>query len=271
MIEEELMKSKNKDATIQVLGAYGTKTKEYGTTSFLLNATTTIDAGNLLNSLEENSIDIETIWLTHSHLDHIVDIAHILDNYFHLREKTLTIKALPETIRAIQENFLNDAIWPDFSRIKLNGQDIMAIAYEEIEAGKKYDISDHETITPFLTDHTVASCGYIYTVKDRSSIMISTDTYSLKNIQDIIDNNVQITSLVLECSFSNSMKNLAIESKHLTPELLFGQLNNFKRDDFTLYINHIKPSYKEKIYAEIELYRAKWHPKILNDKDFITF
>ena len=30
----------------------------------------------------------ENIWLTHSHLDHIADIANILDNYFNLRKKS---------------------------------------------------------------------------------------------------------------------------------------------------------------------------------------
>jgi ribonuclease BN (tRNA processing enzyme) len=267
MIQEVSMKN---EKTIQVLGAFGTKAKDFGTTSFLLNKTTVVDAGNLLDALQERSIEVENIYLTHSHLDHIVDIAYILDNYFSLRSKTLKIMGLPETIEALKENFLNDTIWPDFSKIKLYKKDAMVIEYVEIEDGKEYVISENETIRPFLTDHTVASCGYIYT-KDDASIMIAADTYSLKNVQDIIQKDQKITSLILECSFSNNMKELAIESKHLTSELLFEQLNTFQRDDFSLYINHIKPTYREKIYSEIEEFKGKWKPNILNDKDFITF
>ncbi|WP_188109448.1 MBL fold metallo-hydrolase [Sulfurimonas indica] len=258
------------EKSIQVLGAFGTKAKGFGTTSFLVNPTTAIDAGNLLDALEERSIEIENIYLTHSHLDHIVDIAYILDNYFSLRTKTLNIMGLPETIEAVKESFLNDTIWPDFSTIKLYGKDEMVIKYIEIKEGEVYQISEDETITPFLTDHTVASCGYIYT-KENNSIMITADTYSLENVQKIIENDKCITSLILECSFSNNMKELAIESKHLTSELLFEQLNKFQRDDFSLYINHIKPTYREKIYSEIEDFKGKWKPKVLNDKDFITF
>ena len=58
--------------------------------------------------------------MTHSNLDHIIDIAYILDKYFNLRKKPLNIIGLPETIKAIKENFLNDTIWPDFSKIPLS-------------------------------------------------------------------------------------------------------------------------------------------------------
>ena len=270
MIQEELMKNEKKQQSIKVLGAFGTKAKGFGTTSFMVNLTTVIDAGNLLDALEEESIEVENIWLTHSHLDHIVDIAYILDNYFSRRTKTLNIMGLPETIKAVKENFLNDTIWPDFSVIRLFGKEEMVVKYTEIQEGETYCISENETIRPFLTDHTVASCGYIYT-HDDASLMITADTYSLENVKKIVDENPQIKSVIIECSFSNNMKALALESKHLTSELLFEQLNQFKRDDFRLYINHIKPTYREKILQEIEENRGKWEPTILKDEDFVYF
>ena len=270
MIQEELMKNEKKQQSIKVLGAFGTKAKGFGTTSFMVNPTTVIDAGNLLDALEEESIEVENIWLTHSHLDHIVDIAYILDNYFSRRTKTLNIMGLPETIKAVKENFLNDTIWPDFSVIRLFGKEEMVVKYTEIQEGETYLISKNETIRPFLTDHTVASCGYIYT-HDDASLMITADTYSLENVKKIVDENPQIKSVIIECSFSNNMKALALESKHLTSELLFEQLNQFKRDDFRLYINHIKPTYREKILQEIEENRGKWEPTILKDEDFVYF
>ncbi len=270
MIQEELMKNEKKQQSIKVLGAFGTKAKGFGTTSFMVNPTTVIDAGNLLDALEEESIEVENIWLTHSHLDHIVDIAYILDNYFSRRTKTLNIMGLPETIKAVKENFLNDTIWPDFSVIRLFGKEEMVVKYTEIQEGETYLISKNETIRPFLTDHTVASCGYIYT-HDDASLMITADTYSLENVKKIVNENPQIKSVIIECSFSNNMKALALESKHLTSELLFEQLNQFKRDDFRLYINHIKPTYREKILQEIEENRGKWEPTILKDEDFVYF
>jgi HD-GYP domain-containing protein (c-di-GMP phosphodiesterase class II)/ribonuclease BN (tRNA processing enzyme) len=256
--------------SIKILGAYGTRAKGYGTSSFLLNSKNVIDAGNLLNSLDVASVQIENVWVTHSHLDHIVDIAYILDNYFNLRKKSLNIIGLPETIKAIKEHFLNDAIWPDFSVIKLLQSDEMAVTYTELELDKEYQITDDEYIKAFATDHTVASCGYIYT-KLNSSVMITADTYSLDNVIEKIHENGTIKTLVVECSFPNAMKDLAIQSKHLTAELLFYKLKVLKKDNLNLYINHIKPSYLEKIRVEIEENRGDWELKILNDGDFIKF
>ncbi len=262
--------SLNKQKEIKILGAYGTKSKGYGTSAFYLNRKNVIDAGNLLEPLNIESIDIENIWMTHSHLDHIIDIAYILDNYFNLRKQSLNIIGLPETIQAIKENFLNNTIWPDFSVIPLPLSDKMAVTYTIIEIDKEYSIGKDETIKAFYTDHTVASCGYVYT-KEEQSIMITADTYSLDNAIDEINKNKKITSLVVECSFPSEFQDLAINSKHLTPKILFKMLKDIKRDDLQLYINHIKPSYFKRISDEIEEYRGKWDARILKDGNFIHF
>ena len=255
---------------IKILGAYGTKARGFSTSSFYLNPKNVIDAGNLLDSLQESSIEIENIWLTHSHLDHIADIAYILDNYFSLRSKTLNIIALPETIKVLKENFLNDSIWPDFSVIPMFNSKEMALKYTEIELYKEYKIGENESIKAFETDHTVASCGYIYK-KDEQAVLITADTYSLDSVIDEVQNDKTITTIVIECSFPSSMNDLAIESKHLTPELLFNKLEKVKRDDIKLYINHIKPIYLKEIVKEIEDLRGKWKPIVLKDNDFINF
>jgi ribonuclease BN (tRNA processing enzyme) len=255
---------------IKVLGAYGTKARGFGTSAFHLNEKNVVDAGNLLRPLAEKSAKIENIWLTHTHLDHICDIAYILDNYYALRDVTLNILGLPETITAIKKHFLNDVIWPDFSLIPLHGSSGMSVKYIEVEYGKTYQIGEEEYIEAFKTDHTVPSCGYIYT-KERDSILISADTYSLENVCKIIDSREDISSVIIECSFPSYMSRLALESKHLTPKILFNQLQCLKRENLQLYINHIKPLYLEKITKEIGEYGAKWKPIILKDEDIIKF
>jgi len=255
---------------IQILGAYGTRAKGFGTSSFLLNKHNVIDAGNIVATLNEESVHLETVWLTHSHLDHISDIAFILDNFFSQRSKTLTIKALGETIQTLKEHFFNDLIWPDFSKINLVNSELKALSYEEIELGVEYTLNESDSIRAFETDHTVASCGYIFT-RDGDSVLITADTYSLQNVIEIIDTQTDINSIVIECSFPSSMPKLAKDSKHLTPKLLFESIQKIKREDIKLYINHIKPSYLEKIVKEIKEYRGKMTPIILKDEDFIIF
>ena len=260
----------NKNNIIQILGAYGTRSKGFGTSSFLLTPAHVIDAGNLLDTLEQRSIDIEVIWLTHAHLDHIEDIAYILDNYFCLRTKTLTIVGLEETIQTLQQHYLNDKIWPDFSKIKLQDSQKYAVEYKVLSIKEQYKIDEKSTLRAFLTDHTVASCGYIYT-KDARSLLITADTYSLKSMIQEIDKDKSIKTIVVECSFPSKMENLAKESKHLTPKLLFEMLKPLENNEIALYINHIKPRHLEEITIEIEQYRGIWQPKILKDEDFLTF
>ena len=254
--------------SITILGASGTKSKGFGTSAFLLNNKNVIDAGNLLEPLQEESAYIENIWLTHSHLDHIADIAFVLDNYFCIRKKTLNIIALPETIKVLKEDIFNYRVWPDFSTINLTDGKTKALMFTELELGVENIISDNESIEAFETDHTVASCGYIYK-RNNNSILITADTHSLENVIKIIDSRKDITSVVFECSFPSKMEELAIKSKHLTPKLLFKALQTLKRDDFKLYINHIKSSYLLEISAEIEDVKGKWNPKILKDGEIL--
>ena len=256
--------------SIKILGAYGTKAKNCGTSSFELNPLNMIDAGNLLNPLEEKTANIENIWLTHSHLDHISDIAFILDNYFTMRNKTLNIYALPKTIAIIKKHFFNDLIWPDFSKINLINSKDKIINYIEIELDKVYKINQEESIQAFKTEHTVPSCGYIYK-KDNNGVIITADTYSLKELIRCVDNDNEIKSMVIECSFPSDMEKIAKESKHLTAKSLFKELKNLKRDDVKLYINHIKPSFLEIITREIDEYKGKYDPIILKDSDIINF
>ena len=255
---------------ITILGAYGTKSKGFGTSAFYLDEKNVIDAGNLLSPLEEECAKIENIYLTHSHLDHICDIAYIIDNYFSFRTKTLNIVALPQTIEAIQKHFLNNKIWPDFSQIKLSESAQMSVSYQTIEYAKEYSIDQNSSIEAFQTDHTVPSCGYIYKKKG-SAVLITADTYSLTSAIALLNEREEIRSVVVECSFPSQMECLAKQSKHLTPKILFEKLKKLKRDDITLYINHIKPLYLEKIKEEIAQYRGKWEPHILKDKEIITF
>ena len=268
--EEIAVKEVSESNSIKVLGAFGTKSKGHGTSAFYLDAKNMIDAGNLLEPLQEKTAEIENIYLTHSHLDHISDIAYILDNYFSLRTKTLNIIGLPATIKAVKKHFFNNVIWPDFSVIPMNASTEMTLKYVELELSKVYEIDKDSSIEAFKTDHTVPSCGYIYT-KNKQSVLITADTYSLNNVIETLNTRANITSAVIECSFPSNLEKLALESKHLTPKLLFSKLEALQRDDLSLYINHIKPSFLDIMLSEIEQYRGKWEPKVLKDGEFINF
>ena len=255
---------------ITVLGAHGAKSSEGGSSSFYLNAHHMIDAGNLLLPLEDKSADIETIWLTHSHLDHIADIAYILDNYYEKRSKTLKIFALEETIEVLKKHFFNNQIWPDFSKISLKNSDDMTLTYHNINVEEEYSLGDGRTIKAFVGDHSVPSVGYRIR-EDASTLVLSTDTHSLEHIIHMVEEDNTITALVVECSFPISMGVLAKTSKHLTAAYLFEGISTLEGKGLRLYINHIKPVYNDVIKAEIAALKGKWDVVILEDGDTISF
>jgi len=254
---------------ITILGAYGMKGTSQESTSFLINDTNAIDAGNLLHSLGESAADLETIWLTHSHLDHIVDIAYILDSFFTARTKPLKIMGLPQTLEAIRKHFLNDIIWPDFSKIPLLNTSEMSLVYETIECGRAYAIDKTTSIEPMSTTHTVPSCGYIVR-KNSSAVLITADTYKNPELCKTIEKYPEITALVLECSFPSSMDRLALESLHLTPALAEEEMACIKRE-LKLYFNHLKPSCVETIKDEISTLPRLKNGIVLDDGDTIYF
>jgi len=256
--------------SIKILGTNGTKGLKGGTSSFYIDNKNVIDAGNLLIPLGAKSAEIETIWLTHSHLDHILDIAYILDSYFSERKRPLVLRGLSSTLDAVKEHFLNDIIWPDFSLIPLGKEEGMAIEYEPIEIGVKYTLENGAILEAIETDHTVPSCGYVVTQGDKA-LLISADTLSLKSVLTYIVEHPHVKSIVIECSFPTSMEHLARVSKHLTPKILFDSLKSIENSGILLYINHIKPLHKKIITEEIALYKGAWEVIILEDGDKIHF
>jgi cAMP phosphodiesterase len=256
-------------AKVTVLGAFGTKGENSETTCIALNDKHVMDAGNLIKGLQHDCVDLETIWLTHSHLDHIVDIAFVLDCFFEERNKPLKIAALPETIKILQKHIFNELIWPDFSKIKLNNSEYFAMEYVPIEIGKRYEIGPKEYIEPFETNHTVPSCGYILTKKNRS-LMITADTYKSDTIWDIINSRDDIHTILIECSFPSALDKLAKESKHLTPKLLGEEVEKLTKE-VEIYINHIKESGEEIIKEELMAIPKLRHATIVHDFQRLIF
>ena len=77
-----------------------------------------IDAGNLFSLFNLHTGPLNLL-LTHSHLDHIVDLPFFIDFTFAEMTESVKVYASKETISAVRENIFNGAIWPDLSELKL--------------------------------------------------------------------------------------------------------------------------------------------------------
>ena len=253
---------------IKVLGASGSKAKNHNTTSFQIFKDIIIDAGNVLNALGNETKDINHIFLTHSHADHIADLPFIIETFFEERSSPLTIYALEETIDVLQKHSFNNKIWPDFTKIKLLKNDNFSLILKPIKINETINIHNY-FIKAIHAEHIAGSCGYIVTKKNQSFI-ISGDTYINPILWEEINNNKTIKSLIIECSFPDKLENLATLTKHLTPSLIAKQLQNLKRKDISIFFYHLKPTYKKELLNDIKKHKLlNYHGKILKEGDVI--
>ncbi|MGB0990749.1 MAG: MBL fold metallo-hydrolase, partial [Halarcobacter sp.] len=238
---------------LKILGASGSKTKLKGTTSFQVFKSIVVDAGNVINSLSDETLLINHIFITHSHSDHITDLPFIIESFYEKREETLKVYGSKETLNSLKEHTFNDKIWPDFTKINLLNSDKKALEFIEIHEDETIKIENYE-ITAIKANHIAGAYGYQIIKDDDTGYLISGDTYSNPKMWEIINNNTKIKCLIVECSFPSYLEQLAQTSMHLTPKLLKEDLKNLKRDDVQIFLYHIKPSYFEKMVEEINEY-----------------
>jgi len=253
---------------IKILGAQGSRTNDAFTTCFQLTKHTLIDAGNIMAALGENALHVNRIFFSHSHLDHIIDSAFLMDNSFAQRSEPLYLYGLPETLDALKKHIFNGDIWPDFSEINLIGQEQASVVYVEIEAGKCYFIEEGITLTPILANHTVACCGYLIE-QNNSGIVYTGDTYKNPLLWNFINERPFIKGMIIDVSFPNHLSKIAYASKHLTPKLLAEEIASLTHKTLHVYINHLKPFYVDQIREELSQIGIK-STHILEDGEYIS-
>lgn len=255
---------------IEFLGTGGTRTPTQGTTCLHVSDHCVIDAGNLISRFGDNVFSIEHIFLTHSHLDHIIDIPFLADLFVTQKSVSLKIYGLKATLDNLRQFIFNERIWPNFEEIILIGHTDKTIEFIELQLESPYHVDDI-TLTPFKTDHTEGSCGYIIE-KNGSGILFTADTYRCDRIWELLDERPSIHTLVIELSFPSHFENLAYDSKHLTPTLLLDELKKCHREDFTISVMHLKVLFVPAILEELNsLQLLRNGGKVLVDGDRINY
>src|SRR5689334_4593509 len=144
---------------LRVLGCSGgIGGRHLRTTSFLLDADVLIDAGTGVGDLTLAELSqIDHIFITHSHLDHVASIPFLVDTVGGMRGKPIVVHASRATIEIMKNHLFNWAIWPDFSEIP--SPEAPFLRYEEMEMGASMELGGRR-ITALPAVHTVPAVGY---------------------------------------------------------------------------------------------------------------
>ncbi len=241
---------------IRILGCYGGQLLGFHLTSFLVNETILLDAGSPTEilTLEEQG-KIEHIFLSHTHLDHIKDIAFLADNRSLKRwsntpdASAIIIHSLQENLDTLSKHFLNNIVWPDFTKIPSKKDGILKmesfVSEETIEVGKL-------SITPIGVEHPVPCTGFLLD-QEGVQVIFTADTGHTERIWEVANAQPNLRAVIIDCSFPNDCEQLANISGHLTPKGMAAEVRKLDRlGEIPVYLYHMKPEVLTEMAAEVE-------------------
>lgn len=241
---------------IEVLGCFGGVDPKHNPVTLLLDDKILLDAGSIVSVLPLNrQKKIQSIFITHSHLDHIKDLCFLADNFIMMGKGPVNVYGVPEVLDMIKKYVMNNKIWPDFFEIKgTKGKKVLSL--NPIEKGKIVKINDKYTVEAIDTNHSIDSSGYLIGNGDKY-FAYTGDTGPCPALWERLNNVKNLKALFIEVSFPSQNKDLALITGHLTPSLLIDELKNLKHKNTKIYIFHIKPTFMEKIKDEFCQIRNK--------------
>jgi ribonuclease BN (tRNA processing enzyme) len=244
---------------IKILGCSGGIGAGMRTTSLLVDDDVLIDAGTGVGDLSlEALLKIDHIFVTHTHLDHIVSIPLLLDTVMGLRAEPITVHATLEVINILKQHVFNWLIWPNFNLIPDSATPFLR--YHEIFVGNGVHISG-KTITAVPANHVIPAVGYQIDSGTNSLVFTGDTAGSTAFWHDVNQiNNLKV--LIIETAFSNAEAELAVLSKHLCPATLAEELAHLQSQP-AVFITHLKPGEDATIMQEIAANPKTQHCKAL--------
>jgi len=218
-------------------------------TSFLVDDRIAVDGGSIGFALLPSEIGgIRHIVVTHAHNDHIASLPIYVAEAFSGLDSPVVIHATGEVIAALREFVFNDQISPDFETIPLVNQSGPALRFDEMPTRRKLKIAGLD-VTPIPVNHIVPTVGLLVE-NESSSVVFTSDTYTTDEIWKVARAARNLKAVFVDVSYPNELSELAAASKHLTPELLGGELQKLDRDVPVIAV-HIKPTNRDDVIRQL--------------------
>lgn len=233
---------------IRILGAHNCESPDTRLTSLLIDQALVIDAGSITSSLPFSvQRGLKAILLTHHHFDHIRDLATLGLNLY--AQRTVELYALESVLDVVSSYLFSDEIYLDFRNRPTPEKPTFKVC--PLEPYKEVVIQGY-AVLPLPVNHGVSAVGYQITSQDKKSFFFSGDTG--RNTPTLWEM-VSAQFLIIEVTLPNSYRTLAIESGHLTPQLLKEELSELRgvRSSLPPVVTvHMNPELEGEIMVEVE-------------------
>jgi len=233
---------------VRVLGCHGGETPRHRSTCFLIDRTTAIDAGSLTSGLDlAAQLRVQRVLVSHSHMDHIKDLAGMADNLVGRTKRPIELWATAGTIHSLATHLFNNVLWPDFTRIPT--ADNPVYRFRELRMGVEEQVGPYR-VKAIPVTHPVESTAFIVRRGRGGALAFSSDTGPTDQLWQAINDDGRVRALLLELSFPNRLQALADIAGHLTPQTIDSELGKLKTP-MPVYLYHMKPAHLPVIEREI--------------------
>ncbi|NIR61633.1 MAG: 3',5'-cyclic-nucleotide phosphodiesterase [Gammaproteobacteria bacterium] len=223
---------------VRILGASGGATNHLKTTSLLIDGDILVDAGTGVDELTlEEMQRVRHVFLTHSHLDHVVGIPLICDMVFERRARPpIVVHAREETLAALRAHIFNWVMWPDFGMLPSSEQPL--VRYAPMRPGEHREIEGRH-LEMIGVNHAVPAVGYRVDCPT-GAFAFSGDTTTNDGFWDALNRHPELDLLFVESAFADEDADLSRMARHYTPRLLAQDLGKLRHRP-EVYITHLKP------------------------------
>lgn len=246
---------------VTILGCSGGIGGGRHTTALLVDDDILIDAGSGVTKLSlEQLAAIDHVFITHTHLDHILALPLMLDSAGAMRDRPVTLYAIDSVIEILRQDIFNWRIWPDFTEVP---EERPYLRYEAVEVYEPTRLGKR-SITALPASHTVPAVGYQLD-SGAASLVFSGDTGPNPALWDWINRIENLHAVIIETAFPQDEHGIAEVSRHLSPQLLAMELKQLQRR-VEVYITHLKPGREQVIMDEIVQHASNDHqPRVLEE------
>lgn len=247
---------------IRILGCSGgIGGRHLRTTSLLIDNDILIDCGTGVADLSIAELaQIDHVFITHSHLDHIACLPLMIDTIGDMRNRPLTVHVTPATEEILRAHIFNWSIWPDFTEIP--DAENPWLCFSGLKEMVTVEI-DGRRITPLPVSHTVPAVGYQFDAGG-DALVFSGDTGPCPAFWRAVNRIERLKTLIIETAFSNRERKIAQASLHLCPSLLLDELT-YLQSRPEIFITHLKPGQIELTMEEIISSIGSFKPRMLQN------
>lgn len=256
---------------LRILGCHGGESPSHRATSFLIDDHLLLDAGSLTRALtvKEQAL-VDHVFISHSHLDHIRDLALLADNVIGMRKKPVQIHCTDPVADALEKHLFNNIIWPDFTKIP-NPADPQnpVLKIHRMRSGESVQVESYRVST-VPVNHPV-DCHALFVTGKTGTLVYSGDTGPTDKMWEAINKLTDLRAFIYEVSFPNNMEKLAHVSGHLTPLMLAEELKKYKpKTEAPILLYHLKPGFFEVLQDQLAALQDK-RLRILHPTDEFHF